>query len=134
MGMNISLINYLAYSNLLKVFGLFGLFVFLFVCFFVCFFMTTYKVDTNRGNNYFWEFKSVKGRSKIAIPSYFFGWQDGKFWTFSLFTKEGRISNNIMADDGDNNKLYISLSIKNVITRKTIPLSSIKSYTFLARW
>ena len=131
MGMIIPLINHATCTSLLISFGLF---VFVFVCPFMCLITATFKVDTNHGSNYFWEFKRVKGRTRIAIPSYFFGWQDGKFWTFSLFTRENRISSNIMADDGDNNKLYISLSIKNVITRKTIPLSSIKSYTFLARW
>jgi hypothetical protein len=131
MGMIVPLIDHAACTSLLISFGLI---VLLFICILIYVLTATYKVDTNGGSNYFWEFKSVKGRTRIAIPSYFFGWQDGKFWTFSLFTKEGRISSNIMADVDDNNKLYISLSIKNVITRKTIPLSSIKSYTFLARW
>lgn len=131
MGMIIPLINHATCTSLLISFGLV---VLSFICVLIYVLTKTYKADTNSGNNYFWEFKSVKGRSRIAIPSYFFGWQDGKFWTFGLFTKEGRISSNIMADVDDSNKLYISLSIKNVITRKTIPLSSIKSYTFLARW
>lgn len=131
MGMIIPLIDHAACSSLLISFGLI---VLLFICILIYVLTATFKVDTNNGSNYFWEFKRVKGRTRIAIPSYFFGWQDGKFWTFSLFTRENRISSNIMADVDDNNKLYISLSIKNVITRKTIPLSSIKSYTFLARW
>lgn len=131
MGMIIPLIDHAACTSLLISFGLI---VLLFICILIYVLTATFKVDTNNGSNYFWEFKRVKGRTRIAIPSYFFGWQDGKFWTFSLFTRENRISSNIMADVDDNNKLYISLSIKNVITRKTIPLSSIKSYTFLARW
>ena len=131
MGMIIPLIDHAACTSLLISFGLI---VLLFICLLIYILTATFKVDTNNGSNYFWEFKRVKGRTRIAIPLYFFGWQDGKFWTFSLFTRENRISSNIMADVDDNNKLYISLSIKNVITRKTIPLSSIKSYTFLARW
>ena len=131
MGMIIPLIDHAACTSLLISFGLI---VLLFICILIYVLTATFKVDTNNGSNYFWEFKRVKGRTRIAIPSYFFGWQDGKFWTFSLFTRENRISSNIMADVDDNNKLYISLSIKNVITRKIIPLSSIKSYTFLARW